>query len=69
MRGGTRGVYYRKLYPGYVFVEMATEPDGAYPDECLVHDQGNDRGGGFHRRGRQAVADEPMATSRRCWRR
>lgn len=29
MRGGTARVYHRKLYPGYVFVEMATEPDGS----------------------------------------
>ncbi len=29
MRGGRARVYYRKLYPGYVFVEMATEPDGS----------------------------------------
>ena len=32
MRGGRARVYYRKLYPGYVFVEMATEPDGSIPD-------------------------------------
>lgn len=32
MRGGTARVYYRKLYPGYVFVEMATEPDGSIPE-------------------------------------
>jgi transcriptional antiterminator NusG len=29
MKGGTARVYQRKLYPGYVFVEMATEPDGS----------------------------------------
>lgn len=29
MRGGTARVYHRKLYPGYVFVEMAPEPDGS----------------------------------------
>lgn len=29
MRGGTARVYHRKLYPGYVFVEMATESDGS----------------------------------------
>ncbi|MFN0138208.1 MAG: transcription termination/antitermination protein NusG [Phycisphaerae bacterium] len=29
MRGGTARVFHRKLYPGYVFVEMATEPDGS----------------------------------------
>ena len=32
MRSGRARVYYRKLYPGYVFVEMATEPDGSIPD-------------------------------------
>jgi transcriptional antiterminator NusG len=32
MRGGTARVYQRKLYPGYVFVEMATEPDGSIPE-------------------------------------
>lgn len=29
MRAGRATVHYRKLYPGYVFVEMATEPDGS----------------------------------------
>lgn len=29
MRGGRARVYYLKLYPGYVFVEMATEADGS----------------------------------------
>lgn len=33
MRGGTARVYHRKLYPGYVFVEMVTEPDGSVPDD------------------------------------
>lgn len=33
MRGGTARVYQRKLYPGYVFVEMATEPDGSIPED------------------------------------
>lgn len=33
MRGGTARVYHRKLYPGYVFVEMATEPDGSIPED------------------------------------
>lgn len=28
MRGGTARVFHRKLYPGYVFVEMKTMPDG-----------------------------------------
>ena len=32
MRGGTARVYHRKLYPGYVFVEMCTENDGRIPD-------------------------------------
>lgn len=32
MKGGTARVYHRKLYPGYVFVEMATEPDGSIPE-------------------------------------
>jgi transcriptional antiterminator NusG len=32
MKGGTARVYQRKLYPGYVFVEMATEPDGSIPE-------------------------------------
>jgi transcriptional antiterminator NusG len=32
MRGGAARVYQRKLYPGYVFVEMATEPDGSIPE-------------------------------------
>jgi len=33
MRGGTARVYHRKLYPGYVFVEMATDPDGRIPED------------------------------------
>jgi transcriptional antiterminator NusG len=32
MRGGSVRVVERKLYPGYVFVEMATEEDGAVPE-------------------------------------
>jgi transcription termination/antitermination protein NusG len=32
MRGGTARVFHRKLYPGYVFVEMRTQPDGAIPE-------------------------------------
>jgi transcriptional antiterminator NusG len=32
MRGGQVRVYERKLYPGYVFVEMKTEPDGSIPE-------------------------------------
>ncbi len=32
MRGGSARVVERKLYPGYVFVEMATEGDGSIPE-------------------------------------
>jgi transcriptional antiterminator NusG len=32
VRGGTSRVYHRKLYPGYVFVEMATDADGRIPE-------------------------------------
>lgn len=32
MRGGAARVYEKKLYPGYVFVEMAIEADGRIPD-------------------------------------
>jgi len=32
LRGGTARVYHRKLYPGYVFVEMRTESDGSIPE-------------------------------------
>jgi transcriptional antiterminator NusG len=32
VRGGTARVYHRKLYPGYVFVEMATDDDGRIPE-------------------------------------
>ncbi len=32
IRGGSARIYHRKLYPGYVFVEMATEPDGSIPE-------------------------------------
>lgn len=32
VRGGTARVYHRKLYPGYVFVEMATDSDGRIPE-------------------------------------
>ncbi len=32
MKGGVARVYKRNLYPGYVFVEMATEDDGAVPE-------------------------------------
>ncbi len=33
MRGGSARVVHRKLYPGYVFVEMATESDGSVRDD------------------------------------
>lgn len=33
LRGGTARVYHRKLYPGYVFVEMRTEDDGRIPEK------------------------------------
>ncbi len=33
MKGGQARLYDRKLYPGYVFVEMATEPDGTVPED------------------------------------
>ncbi|MFQ5424585.1 MAG: transcription termination/antitermination protein NusG [Phycisphaerae bacterium] len=33
MRGGVAKVYDRKLYPGYIFVEMATDEDGSVPDD------------------------------------
>ena len=33
MRNGVARVYHRKLYPGYVFVEMATESDGSIPED------------------------------------
>jgi transcriptional antiterminator NusG len=32
MKGGQVKVIEKKLYPGYVFVEMATEPDGSIPE-------------------------------------
>ncbi|MCG3137803.1 MAG: Transcription termination/antitermination protein NusG [Phycisphaerae bacterium] len=32
MKGGQAKVYERKLYPGYVFVEMMTEADGSIPE-------------------------------------
>ena len=32
IRGGSARVYHRKLYPGYVFVEMATDGDGRIPE-------------------------------------
>ena len=32
MKGGVLKVTDRKLYPGYVFVEMACEEDGSIPD-------------------------------------
>ena len=33
MKAGQVKVYERKLYPGYVFVEMATESDGSIPED------------------------------------
>ncbi len=33
MRAGVARVFDRKLYPGYVFVEMATEEDGSIPED------------------------------------
>jgi len=33
MRGGIAKVFDRKLYPGYVFVEMATDEDGSIPED------------------------------------
>lgn len=32
MRAGVARIYQRKLYPGYVFVEMCTEEDGSIPE-------------------------------------
>lgn len=32
IKGGSSRVYHRKLYPGYVFVEMATDSDGRIPE-------------------------------------
>ncbi len=32
MKGGQVKIIEKKLYPGYVFVEMATEPDGSIPE-------------------------------------
>ena len=32
IKGGKAKVVERKLFPGYVFVEMATEPDGSIPE-------------------------------------
>ncbi|MHC4444614.1 MAG: transcription termination/antitermination protein NusG [Planctomycetota bacterium] len=32
MKGGQVKVIEKKLYPGYVFVEMATDPDGSIPE-------------------------------------
>lgn len=32
VKAGAARVYQKKLYPGYVFVEMATEPDGSIPE-------------------------------------
>jgi transcriptional antiterminator NusG len=32
VKAGAARVYQRKLYPGYVFVEMATEADGTIPE-------------------------------------
>lgn len=34
VRGGQQRVYERKLYPGYVFVEMALADDGAMSEKC-----------------------------------
>lgn len=33
IKGGSVKLYDRKLYPGYVFVEMATEEDGSIPED------------------------------------
>jgi transcriptional antiterminator NusG len=33
IKGGHQRVQQRKLYPGYVFVEMALEPDGSIPEK------------------------------------
>lgn len=33
IKGGQARVFQRKLYPGYVFVEMTTEQDGAIPED------------------------------------
>jgi transcriptional antiterminator NusG len=33
MRAGVAKVFDRKLYPGYVFIEMATEEDGTIPED------------------------------------
>jgi transcriptional antiterminator NusG len=34
VKGGQARVFQRKLYPGYVFVEMETNPDGTIPDRA-----------------------------------
>ena len=33
MKGGQAKIHERKLYPGYVFVEMAPEEDGSIPED------------------------------------
>ncbi len=35
MKGGKQRVQERKLYPGYVFVEMKLEPDGRIPQDLF----------------------------------
>ena len=34
IKGGHQRIQHRKLYPGYVFVEMALEPDGSIPERA-----------------------------------
>jgi transcriptional antiterminator NusG len=40
MKGGRRRVSERKLYPGYVFVEMDAEDDGSVPEKVTWMDSG-----------------------------
>jgi transcriptional antiterminator NusG len=35
VKGGRARVYDRKLYPGYVFIEMSTEEDGSIPENVF----------------------------------
>ena len=58
IKGGVKRVAERKLYPGYVFIEMEMEENGSILEQAWFPDQGNQRGGRLHRGRRQAGGHE-----------
>ena len=60
IKDGKRRDTDRKLYPGYVFIELELDKNGMIPEKVWFTDQGDRRRRRFHRLQRQAHADEPQ---------